>query len=583
MKKIDILKRLYFDYTRNHLKQIFLSLFFSLFVAGSTSAIAYLLDPAIKKIFIEKDKTLMVIIPLFIMVAFTIKGLSLYIAKVLMIGVAEEIKKEMQCNMLGNLISADTALIEGRHTGKFISILANDVNHITNLVSVALLNVFKDSLTLVGLLMVMFFQNWKLSLIAIIMIPLASFAAKILGKRIGKVATEQMLKAGILNTYLIELFKNHKLIKIFQQEKYENERAEKFINDVKEKSKKIATVFIRSSPIMETLTGIMIAILIFYSGQLVLKNEIEVNNFFSFLAAMMLAYQPVRSLATVNIAINQGLSAAMRILPVIDEKSKLTENEHDLEIKVNKGDIEFKNVSFKYDNEDKQTTKPTLNSVSLKILGSKMTSIVGHSGAGKSTILNLIPRFYDINSGDILIDNQSVYKSKISSLRKNISLVSQDTTLFDDTIRNNIAYANLEASQKEIEEAANYSFASEFIEKLPNKYETIIGENGTRLSGGEKQRLSIARAMLKKSQIILLDEATSSLDAETENKIQEAINFLTKDRTTIVIAHRLSTILNSDKIYVIDSGKVVGEGTHDQLLANSTLYKNFYEKQIRKK
>jgi len=583
MKKIDILKRLYFDYTRNHLKQIFLSLFFSLFVAGSTSAIAYLLDPAIKKIFIEKDKTLMVIIPLFIMVAFTIKGLSLYIAKVLMIGVAEEIKKEMQCNMLGNLISADTALIEGKHTGKFISILANDVNHITNLVSVALLNVFKDSLTLVGLLMVMFFQNWKLSLIAIIMIPLASFAAKILGKRIGKVATEQMLKAGILNTYLIELFKNHKLIKIFQQEKYENERAKKFINDVKEKSKKIATVFIRSSPIMETLTGIMIAILIFYSGKLVLKNEIEVNNFFSFLAAMMLAYQPVRSLATVNIAINQGLSAAIRILPVIDEKSKLTENEHDLEIKVNKGDIEFKNVSFKYDNEDKQTTKPTLNSVSLKILGSKMTSIVGHSGAGKSTILNLIPRFYDINSGDILIDNQSVYKSKISSLRKNISLVSQDTTLFDDTIRNNIAYANLEASQKEIEEAANYSFASEFIEKLPNKYETIIGENGTRLSGGEKQRLSIARAMLKKSQIILLDEATSSLDAETENKIQDAINFLTKDKTTIVIAHRLSTILNSDKIYVIDSGKVVGEGTHDQLLANSTLYKNFYEKQIRKK
>ena len=583
MKKIDILKRLYFKYTRKHLKQLLLSLFFALFVAGSTSAIAYLLDPAIEKIFIEKDQTLMVIIPLLIIIAFATKGLSLYIAKVLMIGVAEEVRKEMQCDMLGNLISADTALIEGKHTGKFISILANDVNHITNLVSVAILNLFKDSLTLVGLLMVMFFQNWKLSLIAIIMIPLASFAAKTLGKRIGKVATEQMLKAGILNTYLIELFKNHKLIKIFQQEKYENERAEKFINDVKEKQKKIATIFVRSSPIMETLTGIMIAILIFYSGKLVLKNEIDVNNFFSFLAAMMLAYQPVRSLATVNIAISQGLSAAIRILPVIDEKSKLTENEHDLEIKVNKGDIEFKNVSFKYDNRDKETTKPTLNSVSLKILGSKMTSIVGHSGAGKSTILNLIPRFYDINSGDILIDSQSVYKSTISSLRKNISLVSQDTTLFDDTIRNNIAYANLEASQKEIEEAAKYSFASEFIEKLPNKYETIIGENGTRLSGGEKQRLSIARAILKKSQIILLDEATSSLDAETENKIQDAINFLTKDRTTIVIAHRLSTILNSDKIYVIDAGKVVGEGTHDQLLANSTLYKNFYEKQIRKK
>ena len=425
----------------------------------------------------------------------------------------------------------------------------------------------------------MFFQNWKLSLIAIIMIPLASFAAKSLGKRIGKVATEQMLRAGILNTYLIELFKNHKLIKIFQKEKYENKRAEKFINDVKEKTIKIATVYVRSSPIMETLTGIMIAVLIFYSGKLVLKNEIDINNFFSFLAAMMLAYQPVRSLATLNITISQGLSAAARILPVIDAKSGLLEKESDTQIKIDTGNIEFKNVSFKYEKERKNNT---LNSVNIKMLGGKMTSIVGHSGAGKSTILNLIPRFYDVISGDIQIDNQSIYKCTISSLRKNISLVSQDTTLFDDTIRNNIAYANLDASQKEIEEAAKHSFASEFIEKLPNKYETIIGENGTRLSGGEKQRLSIARAMLKKSQIILLDEATSSLDAETENKIQDAINFLTKDRTTIVIAHRLSTILNSDKIYVIDAGKVVAEGTHDQLLVNSTVYKNFYEKQIKK-
>ena len=579
MTKIDILKRLYFEYTKKHLQKISLSLFFALLVAGSTSAIAYLLDPAIKKIFIEKDQTLIIIIPIFIVVAFASKGLSLYLAKVLMIGVAEEVRKDLQCDMLGNLVSADTKLIDGQHTGKFISILTNDVSHIVSLVSTAILNLFKDSLTLMGLLMVMFFQNWKLSLIAIIMIPLASFAAKSVGKRIGKVTTEQMLKAGVLNTYLIELFKNHKLVKIFQQEEHEKKRAEIFINDVKEKSKKISTIFVRSSPIMETLTGIMIAILIFYSGKLVLKDEIDVNNFFSFLAAMMLAYQPVRSLATLNIVINQGLSAATRILPVIDEKSKLTEGRHDLEIKINKGNIEFKDVSFKY---DETRSKPTLNSVNLMISGGKMTSIVGHSGAGKSTILNLIPRFYDAGSGDIKIDNQSIYKSTISSLRNNISLVSQDTTLFDDTIRSNIAYANLNATQEEIEEAAKHSYASEFIEKLPDKYETIIGENGTILSGGEKQRLSIARAMLKKSQIILLDEATSSLDAETESKIQGAINVLTKNRTTIVIAHRLSTILSSDKIYVIDSGRVAGEGTHEELLINSTVYKNFYEKQIRK-
>jgi ATP-binding cassette, subfamily B, bacterial MsbA len=578
MEKIEILKRLFFEYTIKHLKKILLSLLCAMLVAASTSSIAYLLDPAIKKIFIEKDQSLILVIPILIVVAFATKGLSLYIAKVLMIDVSEEVRKDLQCDMLGNLISADTQLIDDKHTGKFISTLTNDVSHITNLISTAVLNIFKDSLTLIGLLFVMFFQNWKLSLIAIIMIPLASLAARTLGKRIGKVATEQMLKAGALNTYLIELFKNHKLIKIFQQEKYENNRADKFIDEVKEKSKKIATVYVRSSPIMETLTGIMIAILIFYSGKLILKNELDINNFFSFLAAMMLAYQPVRSLATLNITINQGLSAAVRILPVIDEKSKLVKNNNETKLQVSDGNIELKNISFKYG----ENTGNVLNSVNLKMLGGKMTSLVGHSGAGKSTILNLIPRFYDPASGDIQIDNQSIYKCTLNSLRRNISLVTQDTTLFDDTIRNNIAYANLDASQKEIEEAAKHSFASEFIEKLPNKYETLIGENGTRLSGGEKQRLSIARAMLKKSQIILLDEATSSLDAETENKIQEAINFLTKNRTTIVIAHRLSTILNSDKIYVIDSGNINAEGTHDELLKKSSIYKNFYEKQIRK-
>jgi len=578
MKKLDTLKRLFVGYTIKHIKKILLSIFFAFLVAGSTSAIAYLLDPAIKKIFVEKDQTLILIIPFLIIVAFATKGFSLYAAKILMIGVAEEVRKDLQCDMLTNLISADTKLIDGKHTGKFISILTNDVGHITNLISNAVLNLFKDSLTLIGLLFVMFFQNWKLALIAIIMIPLASLAAKTLGKRIAKVAREQMLKAGVLNTYLIELFKNHKLIKIFQKEKFENDRAEIFINDVKEKSKKIATIYVRSSPIMETLTGIMIAILIFYSGKLVLKNEIDINNFFSFLAAMMLAYQPVRSLATLNITINQGLAAATRILPVIDEKSALIENTNDTQINISKGNIEFENVIFKYEEEKKGSV---LNSINLKMLGGKMTSIVGHSGAGKSTILNLIPRFYDADSGDIKVDDQSIYKNTIHSLRKNISLVSQDTTLFDDTIRNNIAYANLNASDNEIEEAAKNSFAAEFIEKLPNKYNTIIGENGTRLSGGEKQRLSIARAMLKKSQIILLDEATSSLDAETENKIQEAINLLTKNRTTIVIAHRLSTVLNSDKIYVIESGKVSGEGTHNELLKNSSVYKSFYEKQIR--
>jgi subfamily B ATP-binding cassette protein MsbA len=311
---------------------------------------------------------------------------------------------------------------------------------------------------------------------------------------------------------------------------------------------------------------------------LALNNEIEIGNFFSFLAAMMLAYQPVRALSNLNMILKQGLSAANRILPIIDNQNNIADQEGSQDINISNSEIKFNNINFRYNADEKNI----LTNVNLNITGGKMTSLVGHSGAGKSTILNLIPRFYDVQSGDIMIDEQSIYKVKIKSLRDQISLVSQDTTLFDDTIKNNIGYAKDNVSDEEIVVAAKFSYAHEFIDKLPNKYETIIGENGIRLSGGEKQRLSIARAMIKKSPIILLDEATSSLDAETESKIQDALKILTKDRTTIVIAHRLSTILNSDQIYIIDAGNVVAKGKHDELLNNSELYKNFYEKQIRK-
>ena len=574
----QILKRLYKEYTEKYVKKIIISVFFTFILAGSTSAVAYLLDPAIKELFIEQKSNLILIIPGLIILAFALKAASLYIAKVIMIGVSVDVTRDIQVDMFSSLINADTKLFDKKHSGEFISNLSNDVGMITNLVSTVILNLFKDSLTLIGLLSVMFYQNWKLSLFAIIMIPVASIAAKTLGKRIGKVTDQQMKRAGILNSYLMEIFKNHKLAKIFQREKYEQNRANKYIEDVKESSRKINVVFVRASPIMELLTGIMIAFLIYLSAKLIAKNELEVSNFFSFLAAMMLAYQPVRSLATLNIAIQQGLSGARRVLPVIDDVPEIKEVKGSKDLIVNEGEINFEKVNFNYFNDESRV----LNSINLNIPGKKMTALVGHSGAGKSTILNLIPRFYDTNSGDIKIDNQSIYNSTINSLRKNISLVSQDTTLFDDTIFNNIAYANLDASIKEVEEAAKYSFANEFIEKLPNKYNTFIGEDGIRLSGGEKQRLSIARAIIKKSPIILLDEATSSLDAETENKIQKAISFLTKGRTTIVIAHRLSTILNAEKIYVIDNGQVMGHGKHDDLLISSDIYKNFYEKQIKK-
>ena len=578
MKSSIVIKRLYKDYSKKFLNKIIFSAFFSIIVAVSTSGIAWLLDPAIKKIFIEKDETLIFVIPGFIIIAFATKGISLYLAKSTMIKVGEEIKKILQFDMVSSLIKADTKLIDTKHSGKFISNLTFDVTHITNMLSDAILALFKDSLTLLGLLIVMFYQNWKLSLISIVMIPLATIAAKTLGKRISKVATEAQERSGFLNSYLIELFKNHKLIKIFQKEYYEIDRSDKHLEILKDKTAKIRTVYIRVSPIMESFTGIMIAILIFYSGRLIINEEIDINNFFSFLAAMMLAYQPVRSLATITMAVNQGLSAARRILPIIDNDNEIADKENAKDLIIKNADIKFEDVIFKYD--EKNDT--VLNKINLNIEGGKMSALVGHSGSGKSTILNLIPRFYNVNSGDIKIDNQSIYESKIKSLRNHISLVSQDTTLFDDTIKNNIAYANMDATDKEIHEAARLSYCEEFIKELPNKYETIIGENGIRLSGGEKQRISIARAMLKKTPIILLDEATSSLDSETEEKIQNALNLLTKDKTTIVIAHRLSTILNSSKIFVIEKGEILASGKHNELLESSTQYKSFYEKQVRK-
>ena len=578
MTKSKIFRRLYKDYSKKYLNKIILSGVFAILVAASTSSIAWLLDPAIKKLFIEKDQSLLVLIPTMIIVAFCVKGMSLYFAKATMIGVGESVKKELQYDMVCNLVETDTQIIDKKHSGKFISNLTYDVTHITNLLSNAILTLFKDSLTLIGLLTVMFLQNWKLALISIVMIPLASFAAKTLGKRISKVTTEAQEKSGFLTTYLVELFKNHKLIKIFQKEIYEKNRANKSLSELKEKNQKIQTVFVRLSPVMEVLTGIMIAVLIFYAGKLIAKEELDINNFFSFLAAMMLAYQPVRSLSTLNMVMNQGLSAASRILPIIDQENTIKNVDNAKSISIINSDIEFKDINFAYEMDEDQT----LNSINLKFQGGMMTSLVGHSGSGKSTILNLIPRIYDAQSGDITIDNQSIYKCTLGSLRQQISMVSQETTLFDDTIKNNIKYANENVSDQEVYEVAKLSFCDEFINNLPKKFETLIGENGVRLSGGEKQRLSIARAMIKKSSIILLDEATSSLDAETEAKIQEALSILTKNKTTIVIAHRLSTILNSNNIYVINSGKVIDSGHHTELMSKSDIYKNFYEKQIQK-
>ena len=578
MIKSKIFKRLYKNYTSKFISKIILAAFFSVIVAISTSATAWLLDPAIEKIFINKDQTLIILIPLAIIIAFSTKGVSLYYAKLIMINVSEEVKKMLQTDMLKSFIKADTEIIENKHSGKYISNLNFDVMQITKLLSEAYLSIFKDGLTLLGLLCVMFFQNWKLSLIAIIMIPLATITAKILGKRMGKVTTQAQEKSGDLNRYLIDLFKNHKIIKIFQRENFEKSRSEKFVNDLKEKSAKIAAVYIRSTPIMEILTGIMIAALIFYSGKLIISGELAINNFFSFLAAMMLAYQPVKTLTKVNVAISQGFSAAERILPIIDIENEINLNEQGEKLTIEEGNIVLDNINFSYKSNPENKV---LQNISVTFTGGKMTALVGHSGSGKSTLLNMMPRIYLPTSGNIYFDNQDISKVNLMSLRNQISIVDQNTTLFDDTVFNNIKYARSDANKEDILEAAKLSMCDEFIDNLENGFETMIGENGVKLSGGEKQRLSIARAFLKNSRIILLDEATSSLDSDTEEKIQKALDKLTINKTTIVIAHRLSTILNSDNIYVVDNGKIIDSGKHDELLDKSKIYKNYYQRQIK--
>ena len=572
-----LLKKLFIQYVKKHLKKIYIALILSLIVAASTSGIAWLLDPAVKKIFIEQNKVFAWSIPLLIVIAFTSKGLSLYFARINIIRVGEEVAGELQKKVATNILTSDIQTLDNRHSGKYISNVMYDTHHVQNLVSTGVLNLMKDSFSVVALVSLMFYQNWKLALFAILMMPLAAGLAKSLGKRIGKATSKAGESSGNLASFLSEIFKGSKMIRIYQKEKYENEKARKVIDDLVEKNIKIGSVMIRATPIMETLTGLMIAGFIIFSGKLISSGELGVNNFFSFLAAMMLAYQPIRSLATINMAAYQGAAAFKRISSIIDRNIKIKEEINTPKLILKNSNIKFTNVSFKYETTDEKAIKD----INLDIKGNSIAAFVGHSGAGKSTIINLLPRFYDPQEGSIEIDGQNIRDVSLESLRKNLSMVSQDVILFEDTIKNNISYAKEGASDHDIKKACKFAAANEFIEKLPNGYDTLIGENGIRLSGGQKQRISIARAILKESPLILLDEATSSLDAESEEIVQNAIMNLTKNKTTLVIAHRLSTIHNANKIFVLKNGNIVNSGNHDFLINNCEEYKTLYKKQLK--
>ena len=573
-----ILKRLYREYVKNHLNRILIALVLSIIVAASTSGIAWLLDPAVKKIFIEQDSVFAWTIPLLIIIAFSSKGLSLYLARINIIRVGEEVAGAIQKKVATNILLSDIQVLDNRHSGKYISNVMYDTHHVKNLVSTGVLNLMKDSFSVIALVSLMFYQNWKLALFAILMMPLAGGLAKSLGKRIGKATSKAGESSGNLVSFLSEILKGSKMIRIYQKEDYETKKSVEVIDDLVEKNIKIGSIVIRATPIMEALTGFMIAGFIVFSGKLIATGEIGINNFFSFLAAMMLAYQPIRSLATINMAAYQGAAAFKRVSNIIDKKIEIIENVNCPNLNLINSDIKFENVSFKYENTDEKAIK----NINLEIKGNTMAAFVGHSGAGKSTIINLLPRFYDPEDGSIKVDGQDIRKVSLYSLRKNLSLVSQDVILFDDTVKNNILYAKNNATKNELDRACQYAAADEFIKKLPQGYDTLIGENVVRLSGGQKQRISIARAILKESPIILLDEATSSLDADSEEVVQNAIINLTKNKTTLVIAHRLSTIHNADKIFVLKNGKIINSGTHDFLISRCDEYKSLYQKQLKK-
>ena len=571
-----ILLRLYHSYIKKYFRKLIISLLLSIGVAGCTASIAWLLDPAIEKMFIEQDKSVMLLIPIAIVFAFAGKGLSLYLARVVLIKVGNNIVTTMQKQLASTILKSDIHTLESKHSGQYISHIMFDVGQVNTLVSNGVLNLMKDSLTLIVLVGLMFYQNWKLAFFALLMMPLAAFVAKSLGKRIGKATKESIILNASLISYLSEMLKGSRMIKIFQQEKFESDRSSKILTDNMHIRNKVGFIMIRATPIMELLTGFMIAGFIYFSGFMIISGEMGINNFFSFLTAMMLAYQPIRSLATINMMFYQGATGAERVFKVLDTEPDIKEIENHPNLKINTGNIEFKNVSFTYPKTDAEAVK----NINISIKGGTTAALVGHSGAGKSTIVNLIPRFYDPKEGSIQIDGQIINEVSLASLRKKISMVSQDIILFDDTVRANIAYAKLNASEEEIKKACDFAAASDFIKDLPKSYETVIGENGIRLSGGQKQRISIARAVLKNSPIILLDEATSSLDSASEEKVQNAIINLTKNKTTLVIAHRLSTIIRADKIFVLNQGKIADFGTHNELLKNSMIYKNLYSKQL---
>jgi len=575
MNKIDLVKRIFRTQVKKYIPELSLTFIFIILTSLTTAATAWLLDPAIKEIFLNKNIKMLYFIPLAIVLTFIIKAFAIYGTRIVTIKVGIKIIKNIQTLMAKKFLLSDISHITKKHSGRYLSNFTSDTGVLFGVLTGVVVTLFKETFTLIALLGLMFYHDWQLSLLAIIMIPIAAFSSRNLGKKMGKKVHISLEASDKFMKFLSEMIKGSWLIKIYQKEEEELKRISMIIDERFKAIRKVEQTRLGAGPIMEVISALAIAIVVFFAGYRSMQGAITLGEFVSFLAALMLAYQPVRALAGINIGIQEGISAAKRIYEIIDQKNEIYHDENAPSLKLKNASIEFKNISFTYPDGTH-----ALKNLSAKIEGGTKVGLVGISGSGKTTFLNLIPRFFHLKNGSIFIDNQNINDINLNSLRKEISLVSQDVILFDDTIRANILYGNSFASDEEIINACKFAAAQDFVEKLPNKYETVIGENGIKLSGGQKQRLSIARAILKNSSIILLDEATSSLDSESESVIQKAIENLTKNKTTIIIAHRLSTVMNCDKILVFENGQIIEEGKHEFLVNNSSTYKKLYEKQI---
>ena len=570
-----LMLRLWHESIRPYFGWILLAVLCMGCMAAATAFSAWLMEPVVNEVFIAENSALLWPLGGAVFLTFLIKGFANYGQSVLMSFVGFRIIADNQNRLFAHLAQMDIGFFHNNSTGKLISRFTVDINQMRVAVSNVLTGFGKDLLSLVGLVSVMFLKDWQLAAISIFVFPLAAFPVLQIGRRLRKVTANTQEEMGLLTTFLEQTFQGIRVVKAYGMEGYEKSR----IGDIVERIFKLTLKSVRTksvaSPIMETLGGVAVCVVIIYGGNRVIAGETTSGAFFSFIMALLLAYEPMKRLANLNASLQEGLAGAQRLFELIDTKPAILEKEDALDLGVVKGDIHLDNVHFSY-----SQGKPALNGITLDVPAGKRVALVGASGGGKSTILNLIPRFYDVDDGHVVVDGNNVRDVTFSSLFANVALVSQEITLFDDTVRANIAYGRAGASEEDIIEAARNAAAHDFILDLSNGYDTMVGEQGVKLSGGQRQRLAIARAMLKNAPVLLLDEATSALDTESERQVQEALTKLMAGRTTLVIAHRLSTVTGADLIYVIDKGRVIEQGTHQKLISQGGAYQRLYNLQF---